>query len=269
MKHLLTIAGSDCSGGAGIQADLKTFSALGTYGMSVITAITAQNTQGVDAVVEIDKSMVQAQIDAIFKDIVVDAVKIGMVSNSEIIKQIRYSLEMWQVPFVVVDPVMVSKSGHHLLQPEAKDALIRELLPIATIVTPNIPEAEVILNRQIVTVDDMEAAARDIYELGPKSILVKGGHLEGDAIDVFYDGTTINRISSPRIHKNNTHGTGCTLSSAIASYLALGYDLTPAISKSKDYVTKAIDSGLEIGKGVGPLHHFHHIFPLEDHYNNK
>lgn len=264
MKYLLTIAGSDCSGGAGIQADLKTFSALGTYGMSVITAITAQNTQGVDAVVEIDRSMVEAQIDAIFKDIIVDAVKIGMVSNSEIIKQIRYSLEMWQAPLVVVDPVMVSKSGHHLLQPEAKDALIRELLPIATIVTPNIPEAEVILNKKIATVDDMEAAARAIYKLGPKSVLVKGGHLEGDAIDVFYDGTTITKICSSRIHKNNTHGTGCTLSSAIASYLALGYELTIAISKSKDYVTKAIDSGLEIGKGVGPLHHFHHIFPLED-----
>lgn len=264
MKHLLSIAGSDCSGGAGIQADLKTFSALGTYGMSVITAITAQNTQGVDAVVEIDKSMVQAQIDAIFKDIVVDAVKVGMVSNSEIIKRIRDSLKAWQAPIVVVDPVMVSKSGHHLLQPEAKDALIQELLPIATILTPNIPEAEVILNRKIITVEDMEIAARDIIKLGPASVLVKGGHLEGDAIDVFYDGVTLTKISTPRIHKNNTHGTGCTLSSAIASHLALGYNLTTAISMSKDYVTKAIDSGLEIGKGVGPLHHFHHIFPLED-----
>ncbi|SES64033.1 hydroxymethylpyrimidine/phosphomethylpyrimidine kinase [Natronincola peptidivorans] len=264
MKHLLTIAGSDCSGGAGIQADLKTFSALGNYGMSVITAITAQNTLGVDAVVEIDKAMVKAQIDAIFKDITVDAVKVGMVSNSEIIQQITSSLLEWKPPVIVIDPVMVSKSGHHLLQPEAKNALIKNLLPIATIVTPNIPEAEVILDRKITTIEAMERAAMDIYRLGPKSVLVKGGHLSGDAVDVFFDGVVITKLSSPRIQKKNTHGTGCTLSSAIASYLASEEDIILAISKAKEYVTKAIDCGLEIGKGVGPLHHFHPFVSIQD-----
>ncbi|AKL95652.1 hydroxymethylpyrimidine/phosphomethylpyrimidine kinase ThiD [Clostridium aceticum] len=264
MKHLLTIAGSDCSGGAGIQADLKTFSALGTYGMSVITAITAQNTQGVDAIVEIDNTMVKAQIDAIFKDIAVHAVKVGMVSNREIIAQISKSLLEWLPPFVVVDPVMVSTSGHHLLKPEAKTTLIEDLFPIATIITPNIPEAEVILDRKIDDIEDMEEAAKAIYNLGPKGVLVKGGHLLGDAVDVFFDGTTITKFTSPRIHKTNTHGTGCTLSSAIATHLALEFDLLTSIRKSKDYVTKAIDCGLEIGKGDGPLHHFHHLYPSID-----
>ncbi|MCC5912523.1 MAG: bifunctional hydroxymethylpyrimidine kinase/phosphomethylpyrimidine kinase [Clostridiaceae bacterium] len=264
MKHLLTIAGSDSSGGAGIQADLKTFCALGTYGMSVITAITAQNTQGVDAVVELDKAMVKAQIDAIFSDITVDAVKIGMVSSSEIIREIKESLLHWQPSFIVVDPVMVSKSGHHLLQPEAKEALINDLLPIATIATPNIPEAEVILDRKITTLEEMEVAAKDIYKLGPKSVLVKGGHLSGDAVDVFYDGSTITKLTSLRIDKKNTHGTGCTLSSAIAAHLALQHDLITAIAKSKDYVTEGIKYGLSIGKGVGPLHHFHNLYNAED-----
>ncbi|AOY77455.1 bifunctional hydroxymethylpyrimidine kinase/phosphomethylpyrimidine kinase [Clostridium formicaceticum] len=261
MKRLLTIAGSDCSGGAGIQADLKTFSALGTYGMSVITAITAQNTQGVDAVVDIDKTMVKAQIDAIFEDIVVDAVKVGMVSSSEIILQITNSLLEWLPPFLVVDPVMVSTSGRRLLKPEAKNTLIKELFPITTLVTPNIPEAETILDTKIVGIEDMERAAKAIYALGPKGVLVKGGHLLGDAVDIFYDGTTITKFTSPRIYKKNTHGTGCTLSSAIATHLALGFDLVTAISKSKDYVTKAIDCGIAIGKGVGPLHHFHQFYP--------
>lgn len=260
MKHVLTIAGSDSGGGAGIQADLKTFSALGTYGMSVITAVTAQNTRGVFRVVEMDKTMVKSQIDCIFDDIRVDAVKIGMVSNAEIIAQIAASLTEWHAQNIVVDPVMVSKSGHHLLRPEAKKQLVEKLLPLATVVTPNIPEAEVILDREIKNVDEMAEAAMDIYRLGPRSVLVKGGHLDGDATDIFFDGKTITEFTAEHVHTRNTHGTGCTLSSAIAAHLAQGHDLVTAIRKAKEYLTEAIKHGLNIGKGIGPVHHFHNLY---------
>ena len=240
MKHLLTIAGSDSSGGAGIQADLKAFAAHGVFGMSVITAVTAQNTCGVTAVQDITPEIITAQIDAVFSDIRVDAVKIGMVSRQESIHAIAEALKKWKPPIVVVDPVMISKSGYPLLQPEACDALIKELLPCATLLTPNLPEAESICGFSIRTEEDMEKAAACIIGLGAKAVLVKGGHLEG----------------GERIQTEHTHGTGCTLSSALASNLARGMDLTEAVTAAKAYVTTGIRHGIALGHGHGPVHHF-------------
>ncbi|MGE5543889.1 MAG: bifunctional hydroxymethylpyrimidine kinase/phosphomethylpyrimidine kinase [Bacillota bacterium] len=260
MKHLLTIAGSDSGGGAGIQADLKTFAALGAYGMSVITAVTAQNTLGVYQVVEMSREMVKAQIDAIFSDIPVDAVKIGMVSNAEIISQIASSLIKWEAANVVVDPVMISKTGYHLLKPEAVEALKNELFPLATVVTPNIPETIELVGFNVKDVEGMERAAREIHRLGPRSVLIKGGHLGAEALDLFFDGEKVTRFTVPRLNKKNTHGTGCTLSSAIAVHLAQGYDLVKAIGKAKDYLTETIETGLPLGHGVGPVHHFCRLY---------
>lgn len=260
MKKLLTIAGSDSCGGAGIQADLKTFSALETYGMSVITAITAQNTQGVFAVQDITTDMIQKQIEVIFEDISVDAVKVGMVSRTETIKIIAETLAKYAVKNLVIDPVMVSKSGYHLLQPEAKEALIKYLLPMATVVTPNLPEAEVITGMRINTVDDMKTAAELIHKMGPEYVLIKGGHLEGEAVDILYDGTDFTYFNSPRIDTKNTHGTGCTLSSAIAANLGKGLSITEAIDRAKSYITVAILNSFAIGKGVGPVHHFYELY---------
>lgn len=260
MKKVLTIAGSDCSGGAGIQADLKTFSAHGVFGMSVITAVTAQNTQGVFAVQDISNEVIAKQIESIFDDIEVDGVKIGMVSQVEIIKTIAEQLNNYQPQIVVLDPVMVSKSGYHLLNQKAEKTLIKELLPLALVVTPNIPEAEVMTSRSIKTLRQMEEAARDIYQMGAKNVLLKGGHLEDDSIDVLYDGQEFRYFSSSRIATKNTHGTGCTLSSAITSNLALGYELKEAIALAKQYITVAIEHSLSIGKGVGPTHHFYSLY---------
>jgi len=229
VKKLLTIAGSDSSGGAGIQADLKTFAAHGVFGMSVITAVTAQNTQGVVAVQEITPEMIAAQIDAIFDDI-------------------------------EVDPVMVSKSGYHLLRPEAEQALKTLLLPIADLVTPNIPEAEVFVNCKIDSLIEMEQAAKEIFTMGSKKVLVKGGHLVNEATDILYDGQDFLHLAVQRIMTKNTHGTGCTLSSAIAANLALGFPLTVAVQKAKEYVTIAIEHSLNIGKGHGPTHHFYELY---------
>jgi hydroxymethylpyrimidine/phosphomethylpyrimidine kinase len=260
MRKVLTIAGSDSCGGAGIQADLKTFAALGTYGMSVITAVTAQNTQGVFAVQEIAPEMVDKQISCLYEDIVIDAVKIGMVSNTEIIKIIARKLKEYQAQNIVVDPVMISKSGYDLMRPEAKEELIRTLLPVADVVTPNLYEAQVILEREITTVEDMEKAARDIVALGPKSALVKGGHLQGNAVDVLYDGESFTYYDQERIATTNTHGTGCTYSSAIAAYLARGFSLKEAVQGAKEYITGAILNSFSIGKGVGPTHHFYKYY---------
>jgi len=257
MKNLLTIAGSDSCGGAGIQADLKTFSAHKAFGMSVITAVTAQNTQGVLAVQDISPEIIQKQIEAIFEDISVDAVKIGMVSKTETIKTIAGTLSKYQVKNLVIDPVMISKSGFDLLKPEAKEALINYLLPMATVVTPNLPEAEVITGMKVNNLEEMKKAAEAIYKMGPKYVLVKGGHLEGEAMDILYDGKTFTYYNSPRINTKNTHGTGCTLSSAIASNLGKGLSITEAIEKAKTYITIAIENSFSIGKGVGPVHHFH------------
>lgn len=260
MRNVLTIAGSDCSGGAGIQADLKTMAAHGVFGMSVITAVTAQNTQGVFAVEDISPEVIRKQIDAIFDDIEVHAVKVGMVSHMETILQIAERLTHWSAQQIVMDPVMVSKSGYHLLQPAAQDALIRHLLPLATVVTPNIPEAEAITGITIKTIEEMEEAAQQIFTMGPPFVLVKGGHLAGDAVDVLYDGSKFTHFHASRIATKNTHGTGCTLSSAIAANLANGLAITKAIQEAKEYITVAIEHALSIGKGVGPTHHFYGLY---------
>lgn len=260
MKNILTIAGSDSCGGAGIQADLKTFSAHGLYGMSVITAVTAQNTQGVLAVQDIDKDIIKKQIQAIYDDINVSAVKIGMVSQIDTIKVIAEELIKYKAENIVLDPVMISKSGFDLLRKESKDTLIKDLIPIADIVTPNIHEAQAITGLKIEDTKDMEKAAVEIYKMGPKNVLVKGGHLNEDAIDVLFDGEKILHFKGRRINTKNTHGTGCTLSSAIASNIALGYGVNEAVRRAKEYINTAIEHSLEIGRGVGPTNHFYILY---------
>ncbi|UZQ49602.1 bifunctional hydroxymethylpyrimidine kinase/phosphomethylpyrimidine kinase [Clostridium kluyveri] len=259
MKKVLTIAGSDSSGGAGIQADLKTMSALGVYGMSVITAVTAQNTIGVQAVMDVNPEIVEAQIRAVFDDIEVDAVKIGMVSNSRTVSIIQKLLVEYKAENVVLDPVMVSKSGYFLLKQEATEA-IKDIVKIADVVTPNIPEAEVLTGLKIESRKDMERAAFRIKELGAKSVLVKGGHRCNDADDILFCDNTILKLNRNRINTKNTHGTGCTLSSAIASYLAKGYSIDKSVLLSKEYITKAIENSFDLGRGVGPVGHFIEIY---------
>lgn len=260
MKNVLTIAGSDSSGGAGIQADLKTFGALGVFGMSVITAVTAQNTQGVLAVEDLSEEIIQKQIEAVFTDIEVAAVKIGMVSKTSTICAIADELLKYRPRYIVLDPVMISKSGYELLKTEAKEALITKLLPLAYLVTPNLPEAEAITGRKIHTLEDMEAAAKEIYKLGAENVLVKGGHLAEDATDLFFDGSQTVRLPMKRIQTKNTHGTGCTLSSAITANLAKGMPPAEAVKEAKRYITGAILHSLSIGKGVGPTHHFYELY---------
>ena len=255
MKNVLSIAGSDSSGGAGIQADLKTMCALGVYGMTVVTAITAQNTKGVYGVQEIDSSMVAAQIDAVFSDIHVDAVKIGMVSSVDIINTIRKSLVDCKARNIVVDPVMVSKSGYHLLRPEALDA-VQNLAAIADVLTPNIPEAELLSGLSIKSEEDMQAAGRKLAGMGAKHILIKCGHRLGDdATDLLFTGGEFIKLKTMRIDTKNTHGTGCTLSSAIACRLALGDTVEEALRTAKDYITQAISDAYPVGGGNGPVGH--------------
>ena len=253
----LTIAGSDSSGGAGVQADLKTFSAIGTYGMSVITAITAQNTEGVFDVEELSKGIIKGQMKAVFEDIPPKGVKIGMVSSPEIILEIVENLKKYKPEILVVDPVMISKSGYSLLRPEAKENLIKYLIPMAYLITPNVPEAEEITGMKIDGVEDMKKAGKKILELGPKYVLMKGGHLDGDAVDVLMGEDVFEVFYCPRINKKNTHGTGCTISSAITAHLALGYDVVEAVRLSKEYITEAIKRSFDIGHGVGPVNHFY------------
>ncbi len=260
MKHVLTIAGSDTCGGAGIQADIKTFSALGTYGMSVITAVTVQNTQGVFGCQDITPDIIKAQIDAIFTDIEVSAVKIGMVSQIETIKAISEKLKQYHVKNLVLDPVMISKSGFDLMKSEAKETLIKELIPLAYIVTPNLPEAEVITGMSVKNLEDMEKSAKIIYDMGAKNVLIKGGHMENEATDILFDGEKYTYIKRERIHTKNTHGTGCTLSSAIAANLAKGQTVKQAVQNAKEYITVAIAHSLDIGKGVGPTNHFYTLY---------
>lgn len=266
MKHCLTIAGSDSCGGAGIQADLKAFSGNYVYGMSVITAVTAQNTQGVFSVQDIDYEIIKNQIDAIFTDIRVDGVKIGMVSKIETINAIAEKLRQYKPTNLVIDPVMISKSGFSLLKPESKKTLIQNLLPLADLITPNIPEAEEILKEigssiiNIKTKEDMCEACKEIIKLGCKNVLLKGGHLDGEAIDVLFNGEEFNYFTSERIHTKNTHGTGCTLSSTITANLARGLSMEEAINEAKRYITVAIKHSLDIGKGVGPTNHFYELY---------
>ncbi|MGE4215264.1 MAG: bifunctional hydroxymethylpyrimidine kinase/phosphomethylpyrimidine kinase [Anaerotignaceae bacterium] len=260
MKNVLTIAGSDTCGGAGIQADLKTFCAHGTYGMSVITAVTVQNTQGVFGCQDITPEIISAQIDAIFTDIDVAAVKVGMVSQIETINAIADKLEQYKPKNVVIDPVMISKSGFDLLQPQAKDALINRLIPLATVLTPNLPEAEVITGMKIDTIEIMKEAARKIHKMGAKNVFVKGGHLENDATDILFDGEKITILNGKRFDTKNTHGTGCTISSAIASNLANGLSVEDSIKNAKEYISIAIEHSFSIGKGVGPTNHFYSLY---------
>lgn len=259
MKKVLTIAGSDSCGGAGIQADLKAMSALGVYGMSVITAVTAQNTQGVQNVQEISLDLIEAQIRSIFDDIKVDAVKIGMVSNPEIIGLIKRLLVEYKAQNIVLDPVMVSKSGYFLLKENAQDEL-KNLISIATLVTPNIPEGEILAGIKIENAEAMIMAGKKIQVLGAENVLLKGGHRCNDANDIliFKDGYI--EIPGERIQTMNTHGTGCTLSSAIASHLAKGYTLEQSVRLSKEYITKAIKNSFSIGSGVGPVGHFVELY---------
>lgn len=234
--------------------------------MSVITAVTAQNTQGVFAVQDIDEEIIKAQIDAIFTDIKVDVVKIGMVSKISTIEAISEKISQYNPENVVLDPVMISKSGYSLLKPESKTALINRLIPLSSIITPNIPEAEEILNEvkneniKIETVSEMEEAAKEIYKLGCKSVLLKGGHIKGEAVDVLFDGENIVHYSTERINTKNTHGTGCTLSSAITANLALGFEIKDAVKRAKEYITTAIKHSLDIGHGVGPTNHFYSLY---------
>lgn len=268
MKNVLTIAGSDSCGGAGIQADLKTFSALGTYGMSVITAVTAQNTTGVFNVQEMDVDMVRDQINCLFDDIIIHAVKIGMVSSVEIIETIGSCLRgRTGGPPIVVDPVMVSKSGCHLLRPESTEALIKVLFPLAEVVTPNLFEAEVITGQKIDSIAGMKEAAVKIHGLGARNVVVKGGHLAGDAVDIIYDGIHFDYLQGTRINTPNTHGTGCTFSSAIAAYLARGFCVPEAVKEAKKYISGAIENSFALGHGVGPTHHFYELYRKAGVYN--
>jgi hydroxymethylpyrimidine/phosphomethylpyrimidine kinase len=257
----LTIAGSDSSGGAGIQADLKTFTAHKVYGMSVLTSITAQNTKKVLGIHNLSPEFIGLQLVAVATDFEVNAVKTGMLSTAPIIKSISDQIKRYKIPNLVVDPVMISKSGARLLEKEAETSLKNDIIPIAFIVTPNIPEAEVIAGMEIGTIEQMKEAAEKIIAMGPKNVLIKGGHLKDnkDAVDIFYDGEDFYEIATKWIKTKNTHGTGCTYSAAICANLAKGLDVLEAVSKAKDYVTSAIEKSFNIGSGHGPLNHFHNI----------
>lgn len=255
MKTALSIAGSDCSGGAGIQADLKTMISNGVYAMCAITSLTAQNTTGVTDIMDSTPEFLKEQLDAVFTDIFPDAVKIGMVSSSELIKTIAERLKFYNAGHIVVDPVMVATSGSSLLKSEALQTLEKELLPIAQIATPNIPEAEILADMKIKSKEDMETAAKIIYEKYGCCVLLKGGHDLNDANDLLYSKDDIKWFNGKRINNPNTHGTGCTLSSAIASNLAKGYELDTAVRRAKDYISGALGAMLDLGKGSGPMNH--------------
>lgn len=252
----LTIAGSDSGAGAGIQADLKTFAAHGVYGTCAITAVTAQNTLSVDEVLEMPTSLIESQIDAVVLDIGVDVVKTGMLSSSAIIEVVVAKVKEHNLRRLVVDPVMVAKGGDKLLQDEAVDTMRRVLLPLATVITPNAPEAGVLVGKKIETLDDARAAARELVLMGAKAAVVKGGHLPGPPTDILYDGAEFRAFTAQRIDSTNTHGTGCTFASAIAANLAKGMALRDAVSEAKRFVTSAIRSAVPLGHGHGPLNHF-------------
>jgi hydroxymethylpyrimidine/phosphomethylpyrimidine kinase len=262
IPRALSIAGSDSGGGAGIQADLKTFAALGVYGMTAVTAVTAQNTQGVMSVVELAPDMISQQIHAVVSDIGVDAVKTGMLANAAIVSRVAKELGRLELNNLVVDPVMVAKGGHRLLRADAVAAVKQELLPLAKLVTPNVEEAEVLTNRQIRDLDEMREAAMRIRELGPRQVLITGGHLPGSPVDLYYDGRDFREYTGERIDTPHTHGSGCTLASAVAAGLAKGLALEEAIRQARTYVFQAIRHGLALGKGHGPLHHFHELYRL-------
>jgi len=257
IPRALTIAGSDSGGGAGIEADLKTFTALRVYGMAALTSITAQNTVAVTGVHDVPPTMVAAQIDAVAQDIGVDAAKTGMLSSAAIVETVADALRRNEIPNVVVDPVMVAKSGARLLEAGASKALVRLLFPLARLVTPNIPEVEALAGARIRTGGDVAQAARALHALGPQYVLIKGGHLEDEqAVDYLFDGRGVQAFAAPRIDTNNTHGTGCTLSAAVVAGLARGLSVPNAVQAAKEYVTEALKHALALGHGHGPLNHF-------------
>jgi hydroxymethylpyrimidine/phosphomethylpyrimidine kinase len=266
MKTALSIAGSDCSGGAGIQADLKTFSAHGVFGMTAVTSVVAENTFRVIEYQDVRPDVIEKQIDAVFEDIPPDAVKVGMLSCVQTMLAVAGKLREWKPRFpsgscsVVVDPVMYAKNGAPLMEMDAISTLIKEVVPLADLITPNIPEAEKISGMTIKTHDDMREAARRIHAMGCRAAVVKGGHIEGDAVDILFDGKEFHEYPSPRIDTKHTHGTGCTFSSAIASNLALGLSLHKAVESAKAYINTAITHAPGLGKGSGPTHHFYALY---------
>ena len=257
IRTALTIAGSDSIGGAGIQADLKTFAALGVYGTSALTAVTAQNTTGVTAVMAVSTEVVTAQIEAVASDVTIHATKTGMLVNAAIVEAVAAAIEALDLPLVVVDPVMVAKSGDRLLDDDGVRALCAELIPRALVITPNIPEAEVLSGRRIASVSDARAAAEEIYQHAGTAVLVKGGHGDGpELVDLLFDGERFTEYLTTRIESRRTHGTGCTFASAIAARLALGDSLIEAIAAAQSYVGGAIRHAPALGHGQGPLDHF-------------
>jgi len=257
VPRALTIAGSDSGGGAGIQADLKTFSALGVFGMTAITALTAQNTTGVTGIVEMSPEFVRQQIDAVVSDIGVDAAKTGMLSSAPIVEAVAAEIRRHRITQLVIDPVMIAKSGAPLLRPEAREALRRSLLPLALVVTPNLYEAAALVDRPVETLEEMEDAARALHTFGPRYVVVKGGHLEGSAVDVVFDGHHFERLEARRINTRHTHGTGCVFSAAITAGLARGVAIPQAIRDAKAFVTGAIRNALPLGSGHGPANPMH------------
>ena len=249
----LTIAGSDSGGGAGIQADLKTFAALGVHGTSAITAITAQNTMGVTDILELPVALIREQIRVVVDDMGVQAAKTGMLSSAEIIEAVADEISGRKIPWLVVDPVMVAKGGAKLLRDDAVTALRERLLPLAAIITPNMPEAEVLLGRNIATMDERRTAARDLVALGARIAIVKGGHAEGDATDVYFDGSQLVELQGDRVATTNTHGSGCVFSAAITAGLARGMAPIDAVREAKAFITEAIANSLELGRGHGPV----------------
>lgn len=254
--HVMTIAGSDSGAGAGIQADLKTFASLGCYGTSVLTAVTAQNTKEVAAIAEVPEEVVIAQIDTVIEDIGVRAIKTGMLSSRVLIENIVDRLEAWGVPHLVVDPVMISKAGVPLLAREAVATIRTELLPMATIVTPNLHEAAMLAKMEVTTHEQMEDAARAIRHLGPRVVVIKGGHLDGTPVDLVLDDDRVHWLEGARVETTNTHGTGCTFSAAIAAMLAHGCSDVEAVRLAKTYVTNALEHSYAIGEGFSPVNHF-------------
>lgn len=257
IPRALTIAGSDSGGGAGIQADLKTFQELGVFGMSALTAITAQNTQTVTGIYELSEEAVARQIDAVAEDIGIDAVKTGMIASTSIMEVIADKIRQHRLSPLVIDPVMISKSGAALLDKPARQALKQTLLPLATLITPNLHEAEVIVNRSLSTSQERMDAAKQILDMGASAVVIKGGHTEDEeAVDLFYDGEEFHTFSAPRYHTPHTHGTGCTFSAALAASLAKGESMYKAVETAKQFITKAISHSLNIGKGHGPTNHW-------------
>ena len=263
MKHLLTIAGSDCSAGAGIQADLKTFAAHGAYGMSVITAVVAENTSRVLSAWNMSAECIGEQIDAVFEDIRVDGVKLGMLPDGNTVKAVAAKMQQYHAKRPVIDPVLAATDGYALMRKNGLNTMIEELIPLAFLLTPNILEAEIITGMKIRNKNAMEKAAAVIHKMGAKNVLIKGGHSSGDAEDILFDGEDFYSFCSRRIETENTHGTGCTLSAAITANLANGKNVRQAVRLAKEYITGAIEHAYAVGKGHGPTHHFYKLWRYE------